>query len=80
MTDLMPVQVPELIECIIFHLPEGEKQLLLAQARSARMLAEISGRMLDLVVDPGAPLSSIPDGPVRPIPSVMGQSDSPWES
>lgn len=69
----IPPPVLDLIESIIDHLPEADRSVLLAQARSADVVEEIPGRAIDFVVDSGASRSSTPDGPVQPIPAVIGQ-------
>ena len=70
----MPPEVVELIRAIASRLPEAVGRVLVQQAESASVESETPGRFIDLVVPGPAPALLLPDGPLRPIPSVLDEA------
>jgi hypothetical protein len=70
----VPPEVVELIRAVAAHLPEAVGRVLVQQAEHASVEAETPGRLIDLVVAAPVPDLHLPDGPLRPIPSVLDET------
>lgn len=68
-----------MIGCVAEHLPSDVESSLTAQAHRAVVSTEIVGRMVDVLVPTDLPSISLPDGPVRPIPAVIVESEPAGE-
>ncbi|GAB3622378.1 hypothetical protein GCM10027418_04600 [Mariniluteicoccus endophyticus] len=67
----LSVRLVGLIRLVAENLSASDREALVAQADAATVIAEISGRSVDVDVSHDLPAISLPNGPVHPVPAVV---------
>ncbi|MGN7979450.1 hypothetical protein ACTJJ4_17870 [Microbacterium sp. 22195] len=62
----------QLISAVTVQLPEQVRQIIVDQIHEATVLNEVPGRVINFAIPQNVVKTSLPDGPMYPIPAVIG--------
>lgn len=75
----LPMPYAALVERAASRCPPDVRVSLRAQLATAQVTSEVPGRMLDVQVPGSVPSVPAPDGPLRPIPTVVDDGEATGE-